>query len=237
MRNQSDMLDIQPNNTKSASSSNVNNHGSQANTNGSHIGAASNAIHVTSGCIKASRFRPLKPGCSSTVINSHMKHQNPTYLQTSQLAISPLDPASLQTSSWSSVAPNEHAFQETTGHLKRTKCNLAVHKRAKEETFKAFVDSPCIDEAYTQPHQGHPAHTLWQQGKSIKRKGCGLQSHLDEASRAILTRGLRNKCRGKSQNSPTLDQLFGAQAKRKESPTGHDTPPTLETPLQLHHWP
>lgn len=40
----------------------------------------------------------------------------------------------------------------------------------------------------TKPHQAHATHSLWQTGKSIKCKACGLQSHLDAEDRVILTK-------------------------------------------------
>ena len=136
----------------------------------------------------------------------------------------------LQVQQQHSVTPDEHAFQESKGYLKCSKCNLAVRKRANEDTFRSFVEGPCIDAAYRHQHQGHHTHTLWQRGKKIKCKGCGLRSHLDDEERLILTKGLKKECRGMSQSSPTLDQLFGAQAKSKQSPVGHDTQPAPETP-------
>lgn len=52
-------------------------------------------------------------------------------------------------------AADEHTFQETTGYLKCTTCNLSAHKRANEEKFHSFGSSRCIDEAFPHSHEGH----------------------------------------------------------------------------------
>ena len=43
------------------------------------------------------------------------------------------------------TTPDVHHLQETTGYLKCTKCNQAIHKRANEELFNHFLTSSCID--------------------------------------------------------------------------------------------
>ena len=37
------------------------------------------------------------------------------------------------------TTPDEHRFEETTGYLKCSKCNQAIHKRANEELFNQFL--------------------------------------------------------------------------------------------------
>ena len=130
------------------------------------------------------------------------------------------------------IAADEHAYQETTGYLKCSKCNLSVHKQANEGIFTAFIHSPCIDEAYNKPHDAHATHQLWQKGKGIKCSKCGIQSHLDQADRVILTKSLRKECRGQTQASPTLVQLFSSQHRTSQPSTSHETQPAL-TPPQL----
>ena len=106
------------------------------------------------------------------------------------------------------TAADEHAYQETTGYLKCSKCSLSAHKRANEGIFTAFIHSRCIDEAYSKAHEAHATHHLWQKGKGIKCTKCGTQSHLDQADRVILT----------------LVQLFSSQHRTSQLSTGHVKP-------------
>lgn len=94
----------------------------------------------------------------------------------------------------------------------------------------ALRAAAAFDEAFQHPHLAHQTHSLWQKGKGIKCRNCGLQSHLDDADRVILTKGLRKECRGQSQASPTLVQLFGTQTKDSQRTTGHETQPASSTP-------
>lgn len=137
-------------------------------------------------------------------------------------------------------AADEHTFQETTGYLKCAKCSLSVHKRTNEESFQAFLHSRCIDESYVKGHDGHTSHALWQKGKGIKCLNCGTQSHLDAADRVVLTKALSKECQGNTQRSPTLLQIFSAQASHSQAttvggppaakPTGHEPQPEPASP-------
>lgn len=125
--------------------------------------------------------------------------------------------------------PEHHWLQEIKGYLTCDKCGCSVHKRANEDLFNGFIQSRCIDEVFTKPHGAHSTHSLWQKGKGIKCRNCGLHNHLDEADRIILTKGLCNECKGQTQ----LPQLFGTQAKGSQATTAHDTQPAPTTPKQL----
>ena len=143
------------------------------------------------------------------------------------------------------TTPDVHHLQETTGYLKCTKCNQAIHKRANEELFNQFLHSTCIDAPFGQEHAAHNTHTLWQIGKSIQCKGCGLHTHLDAQDRLILTKGLQRECKGHKPTSPTLAHFFSqtnpqgrttpperslSTARATTSPiTGHDTQPTADS--------
>ena len=96
----------------------------------------------------------------------------------------------------------------------------------------------------------HSTHTLWQIGKSIQCKGCGLSGHLDDQDRLILTKGLQKECKGHKPNSPTLAQFFSQASQttrgsqrtmpHNEAPsasttvpqetTGHETQPACQSP-------
>ena len=136
-------------------------------------------------------------------------------------------------------AQDEHTFQETTGYLKCTKCNLSIHKRTNEESFQTFIHSTCIDAKYEQNHGGHSSHSLWQKGKAIRCVNCGTHSHLDGEEKVILTKALTNACQGNTQRSPTLLQLFGAQSQRPNRPptTGSQATPPLSPGLQAEMTP
>ena len=121
---------------------------------------------------------------------------------------------------------DEHNFQETTGYLRCTKCNLSIHKRTNEENFQGFVRSRCIDEAYTKSHEGHSTHSIWQKGKGVKCLNCGTQSQ----EQVVLTKTLRKECQGNSQSSPTLLQIFGSQCKSTQAATGSETQPAPAKP-------
>ena len=143
------------------------------------------------------------------------------------------------------TTPDVHHLQETTGYLKCTKCNQAIHKRANEELFNQFLHSTCIDAPFGQEHAAHNTHTLWQIGKSIQCKGCGLHTHLDAQDRLILTKGLLRECKGHKPTSPTLAHFFSqtnpqgrttpperslSTARASTSPiSGHDTQPTADS--------
>ena len=136
-------------------------------------------------------------------------------------------------------AQDEHTFQETTGYLKCTKCNLSIHKRTNEESFQTFIHSTCIDAKYEQNHGGHSSHSLWQKGKAIRCVNCGTHSHLDGEERVILTKALTKACQGNTQRSPTLLQLFGTQSQRPSRPptTGSQATPPLSPGLQAEMTP
>ena len=118
------------------------------------------------------------------------------------------------------TTPDVHHLQETTGYLKCTKCNLAIHKRANEELFNHFLTSSCIDAPFSQVHAAHGTHTLWQIGRGIQCKGCGLHTHLDAQDRLILTKGLQRECKGHKPTSPTLAHFFS-----QTNPQGPAVPP------------
>ena len=154
------------------------------------------------------------------------------------------------------TTPDVHHLQETTGYLKCTKCNQASHKRANEELFNQFLNSTCIDAPFSQVHAAHGKHTLWQIGKGIQCKGCGLHTHLDAQDRLILTKGLQRECEGHKPTSPTIAHFFSqasppsqtvpappeptisSTAAAPQAPTdhttGHDTQPkvALTAPAQ-----
>ena len=73
-------------------------------------------------------------------------------------------------------APDEHTFQETTGYLKCTKCNLSIHKRTNEDSFQTFIHSTCIDAKYERTHGGHGPPTP-----------CGKRARPSAVSTAVLT--------------------------------------------------
>eukprot|EP00913_Durusdinium_trenchii_P018651 g17526.t1 len=76
--------------------------------------------------------------------------------------MSTADQPSLKTQQDHPITADVHSFQETTGYLKCTKRNLAIHKRANEELFNQFLNSTCIDAPFNKEHQAHSTHTLWQ---------------------------------------------------------------------------
>ena len=122
------------------------------------------------------------------------------------------------------TTPEVHHFQETTGYLKCTKCNQAIHKRANEELFNQFLNSTCIDAPFSQEHTAHGTHTLWQIGKGIQCKGCGLHTHLDAQDRLILTKGLQRECKGHKPTSPTLAQFFSQASPSSQGVTEPQRP-------------
>ena len=99
--------------------------------------------------------------------------------------------------------------------------------------FTTFIHSRCVDEAYSKAHDAHATRHLWQKGKGIKCTKCGTQSRLDQADRVILTKSLKKECRGQTQASPTLVQLFSSQYRTSQPSRGHETQPAPLTPTQL----
>ena len=121
--------------------------------------------------------------------------------------------------------PDQHRFEETTGYLRCGKCGCSVHKQTNEAAFTAFLQSPCLDRAYDQPHDAHSSHQLWQKGDKVSCKQCGLTLHLDGHQRVILTGANRRSCKGAaSRGSPPLPELFRQQAQKASA-----TQATLDT--------
>lgn len=164
----------------------------------------------------------------------------------------------LQQQQTEAPAPTQHVLEETAGYLRCIKCGSSVHKRSNEPTFQAFVTGHCLDQACTQPHEGHHSHTLWQKGGKVSCTQCGLSLHLDAQQRVILTAAIKRPCEGAAQagTPPLTDFLPGTPArhhnkhKRALHPTCPQTrhqhglhqggfilphrSPKLKTPLILH---
>ena len=122
--------------------------------------------------------------------------------------------------------PNRHELEETTGYLRCVRCGSNVHKRSNEQAFQAFVDSQCLDQAYTQPHEGHTSHTLWQKGGEVSCTQCGLNLHLDAQRRVILTGAIRKPCKGAgTAGSPPLTEYFIKQSSAATQHTDRPAPP------------
>ena len=124
---------------------------------------------------------------------------------------------------------NEHTFQQTTGYIKCGKCGMSIHKRANEEAFNSFMNSACIDEQYSQPHEGHKSHQFWQTGNRIHCRSCGIKAHLDADGRIILSANLKRECKGAAtRGSPDLKEWFQATAGKQtehqqDSPCEHSS--------------
>ena len=139
--------------------------------------------------------------------------------------------------------PSEHHYAETTGYLKCLKCGVNTHKRVNEEAFQHFITSKCIDQAYPQPPQGHPSHSLWQKGEKVKCTQCGCQWNLDGEQRIITNQVLSKVCKGAgAKGSPPLSEFFKkkgdthSQAEGDHKPTAEPEPAvsTRPTPRRLH---
>ena len=95
---------------------------------------------------------------------------------------------------------SQHTLEETKGYLKCTNCGISVHKRTNEDAFQAFVQGPCINRPYEQPHQGHarvmPATFCGKEVTDLQCKNCGTQTQTDAQQRPILTNALQKSCKG-----------------------------------------
>ena len=133
--------------------------------------------------------------------------------------------------------PDAHFLTETAGYLKCKKCGVNIHKRTNESAFTDFVNSKCVDQAYTQERQGHHTHALWQKGDKVTCTLCGVQWHLDSQKRVIATTAFRKESRGAGlKGSPPLSDYFKASqpAKEKDAPTDkRPTPRRLRFPTAL----
>ena len=143
-------------------------------------------------------------------------------------------------------AHDEHQYAETTGYLKCLKCGVNTRKRVNEEAFQHFITSKCVDQAFPQPPQGRPSHTLWQKGEKVRCTQCGCQWNLDGEQRIITNQVLTKVCKGAgTKGSPPLSEFF-----RKKTDTSSQSaeaslsqPPAKEaqsldvqgpTPRRLH---
>ena len=139
--------------------------------------------------------------------------------------------------------PSEHQCAETTGYLRCFKCGVNTHKRVNEEAFQHFITSKCIDQAYPQPPQGHPSHSLWQKGEKVKCAQCGSHWNLDGEQHIITNQVLSKICKGAgTKGSPPLSEFFKkksdahSQAEGDHKPTAEHEPEvsTRPTPRRLH---
>ena len=117
------------------------------------------------------------------------------------------------------------------------------HKRVNEEAFQHFITSKCVDQAYPQPPQGHPSHSLWQKGEKVKCTQCGCQWNLDGEQRIITNQVLAKVGKGAgTKGSPPLSEFFKkksdthSQAEGDHKPTAEQEPAvnTRPTPRTLH---
>ena len=116
-----------------------------------------------------------------------------------------------------------HTLEETKGYLRCTTCGQSTHKRTNEAAFKAYVQSPCINQLYEHTHSGHSNHLLWQRGDKIHCKHCGTQAHTDAQGRPILTATLQKSCKGAPiAASPPISELFKRQTAKASQAGQHD---------------
>lgn len=114
----------------------------------------------------------------------------------------------------------DHLFAETTGYLKCNKCGLNIRKRTNEAAFTDFVQSKCVDQAYTAGHTGRPTHALWQKGDKVTCTLCGIQWHLDSQKRVIGASAFRKECRGAGlKGSPPLSDYFKKRPSQTDKAT------------------
>ena len=105
--------------------------------------------------------------------------------------------------------PGQHQLAETTGYLKCLVCGINIHKRVNEAAFNTFIQSPCVNQAYTQAHTGHPSHALWQTGEKVKCTQCGTHWNLHGDLRIIATQALHKPCKGAgAKGSPPISDFF-----------------------------
>lgn len=150
-----------------------------------------------------------------------------------------------------------HELEETKGFLRCGKCGCSAYKRTNEAAFQAFVQGPCIDQAYEQAHAGRPSHSLWQKGERVNCRHCGVHIHLD-TQQPIMTGALQKMCKGAAV-SGSLVELFRRQAEKASqsqhhylpqagnttiakqtppstgdaAPAGHEPQPSLVTPQKM----
>ena len=114
--------------------------------------------------------------------------------------------------------PGQHQLAETTGYLKCLVCGINVHKTVNEAAFKTFIHSPCVNQAYTEAHHGHPGHALWQTGERVKCTQCGTQWNLDGELRIIATQALHKPCKGAgAKGSPPISDFFKKKSDQSSS--------------------
>ena len=117
--------------------------------------------------------------------------------------------------------PGQHQLAETTGYLKCLVCGINVHKRVNEAAFNTFIQSPCVNQAYTQAHTGHPSHALWRTGEKVKCNQCGTHWNLDGELRIIATQALHKPCKGAgAKGSPPISDFF---KKKPEQSSSHSS--------------
>ena len=97
------------------------------------------------------------------------------------------------------------------------------------QAFKDFITSPCLDQPFHEPHEGHPSHKLWQTGNQVR---CGTNFH--------------KECKGAGlRGSPPIHSFFQPAGPKAAAPTPEEGTTTSEeaptaeatnrpTPRRLH---
>lgn len=96
----------------------------------------------------------------------------------------------------------KHQFIETAGYIKRQHCGNAILKKSNETIWHDFINSPCVDEAYSGEAIGHQTHLLWQLGNRVTCKHCGIAILTDKDDRLIITQALKQACKGTHSSPP-----------------------------------
>lgn len=121
-------------------------------------------------------------------------------------------------------APGQHQLAETTGYLKCLVCGINIHKRVNEDAFNSCIQSPCVNQAFTAAHEGHPSHALWQIGEKVKCALCGTHWNLDSHLRIIATQAFHKACKGAGgKNTPPISTFFN---KKPATSSSHSSEPS-----------
>ena len=172
----------------------------------------------------------LQEECPQLSIEEHLPepaspHQPLPKKMTRQQVIRQL----LQQQQEEAPTPTQRVLEETAGYVRCVKCGSNVHKRSNEQAFQAFVTGQCLDQAYTQPHEGHNSHALWQKGGTVSCAQCGLSLHLDAQQRVILTAAIRRPCKGAAKaGTPPLTDYFTRQTSTATQRTAQSFSPSLQ---------
>ena len=136
--------------------------------------------------------------------------------------------------------PGHHQLAETTGYLKCLVCGINIHKRVNEDAFNNFIQSTCVNQAFTAAHQGHPSHALWQIGEKVKCTQCGTHWNLDSHLRIIATQAFHKACKGAGgKSTPPISTFFNKKQANSSSHSSEPSQPadaaaTRPTPRRLH---